>query len=62
MCEVCRRSRCDSRCPNAPEEPVFAECEHCGADIHYGDKYYDLAGHKICAKCITSAEEYAEIE
>ena len=30
MCDVCRQSPCDPRCPNAPEPEAVYKCRNCG--------------------------------
>lgn len=64
MCEVCRQHPCDSRCPNAPEEPVYGVCEACGDYIYVGDEFYQIGLHDFCVSCVennkTTAEDYAE--
>ena len=52
MCDICTKHPCDYRCPNAPEPPLFAECEECGAEIHDGDEYYAVGDHKYCVDCV----------
>lgn len=61
MCDVCRRSPCDSRCPNAPDSPKFGVCSVCDADILDGDDYYNIDGEYWCADCIADARTTAEV-
>lgn len=62
MCEICRHSPCDSRCPNASEPPVFAECEACGMEIYDGDEYYDIDGFNYCESCVRGGYRTAEVD
>ena len=62
MCEVCHRYICPSACPNAPEPPVYAKCEICGAKIYDGDAYYEIEDHKFCEACVSGAYRTAEVE
>lgn len=60
MCEICLRSPCHVRCPNAPEPiPVFI-CAECGNDIHDGEDYYEVLGEQFCEHCIDNAKGVAE--
>lgn len=54
MCDVCLRSPCYSRCPNAPEPPVVYHCAGCGDVIRDGEDYYDVAGEPYCEYCVSS--------
>ena len=60
ICDVCRKSPCDSRCPNAPKPPVIHECVLCGAEIREGDYYYKLDGIPHCEECVENGREEAE--
>lgn len=40
MCDICHRTPCLSRCPNAPEPMPVATCDYCGGDILEGDEYF----------------------
>lgn len=62
MCEICRHTPCDSRCPNAPLPPIFAECEACGYEIYDGDEYYEINGHKYCESCVRYSYKTAEVD
>lgn len=53
MCKLCHQSRCPSACPNAPEPPVFAECEYCGEEIYDGDTCYKIEDDYYCTDCVT---------
>lgn len=60
MCEICHRTICPGGCPNAPEPPVFAECEACGMEIYIGDEYYEINGQKYCEACVRGGYRTAE--
>ena len=62
MCEICRRHRCPSGCPNAPEPPLFTKCEACGAEIYDGDEYYNIDEHNYCESCVQGGYRTAEVE
>lgn len=62
MCELCLRSPCDSRCPNAPEPPIFALCRECGEPIYDGDEYYEIDGRNYCEACVLNGYRTAEVE
>lgn len=54
MCEVCRKSPCDVRCPNAPEQIEFVgNCEECGEPITTAYEYYRAPYDEIfcCEAC-----------
>lgn len=53
MCTVCRQTPCDPRCPNAPERPIYAKCESCGAKIYDGDEFFEVDGHNYCEECVS---------
>ena len=44
MCDICLRSPCDPRCPNAPDPPTVYTCKYCGEPIVPGDEYLELDG------------------
>ena len=62
MCEVCRHSPCDPRCPNAPEPRSVFICSGCGHEIYEGDDYWDIMGEQFCEKCIQNARGVAEYD
>ncbi len=63
MCEICRRSPCDARCPNAPEPRAIYKCEYCGEGITSGEKYLEYNGEYYHLDCIEemSGDEIAEM-
>ena len=61
MCDVCLKSPCDPRCPNAPdpeEIPVYV-CSGCGDDIVDGQDYWGIMGEQFCEHCIDKARQIA---
>ena len=62
MCTVCRQTPCHSRCPNAEEPPIYAQCESCGAEIRDGDEYYEIDSHNYCKDCVRAGHQTAEVE
>lgn len=62
MCDICRQTPCNSRCPNAPEPPVFGICVNCKEEILDGYDYYDIDGDIWCEECIDDSRKTAEVE
>lgn len=62
MCDVCWKTPCDPRCPNAPEPKKFGKCNECGYDIYEGDDYYEINGETYCEACICSFLRIAEVD
>ncbi len=62
MCDICLRSPCHPRCPNAPEPPVVTSCIHCGEHIHEGEDYYNIDGEPWCENCIDDCRTVAEAD
>lgn len=52
MCEICMKTPCDSRCPNAPEPKPVAICSECREGIYEGDKYFDGPDGPVCEACM----------
>ncbi len=44
MCDICLRSPCLPRCPNAPEPATIYTCAYCGEPIIEGDEYMKFDG------------------
>ncbi len=63
MCEICRRSPCDARCPNAPEPRAIYKCAYCGEGITNGEKYLEYNGKYYHLDCIEemSSDEIAKM-
>jgi hypothetical protein len=61
MCDICLRTPCHNRCPNAPEPPVVHTCLKCDAEIYAGDGYYDIDGEIWCEECVTDCRTTAEM-
>lgn len=60
MCEICLKSPCDPRCPNAPDpKPVYI-CDGCGHDIVEGEDAWHVLDEVYCEKCIDSFRIIAE--
>ncbi len=52
MCEICGKSPCHPRCPNAREpEPVYF-CDNCGGEILPGHRFLKIGDFAICEECI----------
>lgn len=62
MCDVCLKTPCDSRCPNAPDPPPVYVCSGCGDDIVVGEDYWDIMGEQFCHNCIADARKVAEYD
>ncbi len=55
MCEVCLRTPCHPRCPNAKESKIVGECKHCGEPIYDGSEYWtdddnNIYESRVCAE------------
>ncbi len=60
MCEICNKTPCDTRCPNAINESVC--CAECGAELYAGEYAYILDGEAYCEDCIhKNAISYLEL-
>ena len=62
MCEICLKSSCDPRCPNAPEPPTVFVCSGCGDFIYDGDDYYEVLGEQWCENCMNDMRRVAEYD
>lgn len=62
MCDMCRQSPCDPRCPNAPEPVSVFICSGCGESIYEGEDYWDVLGEQYCEKCIDDMRGVAEYD
>lgn len=51
MCDVCRQSPCDPRCPNAPNPPAVYTCKCCDEAVVAGDEFVELDGSYYHAEC-----------
>ena len=60
MCDVCLKSPCDPRCPNAPEPKAVFICSECGTNIVAGEDVWHVLGETYCEKCIDSFRSTAE--
>lgn len=59
MCEICLRSPCHPRCPNAAEPPAVFVCSGCGEAIRDGEDYWDVLYEQFCETCIDKARKEA---
>jgi hypothetical protein len=62
ICEVCLKSPCDMRCPNAEMPPIVYFCSECKEAIYDGDEYYAIGEEEYCAECFGSFRNYAEFQ
>ena len=62
MCDVCLRTPCHPRCPNAPAPPAVFVCSGCGHDIFAGEDYWDIMGEQWCEDCVIHARKVAEYD
>lgn len=57
MCDICRRSPCDSRCPNAPEPKRVYVCSRCGEGVYAGDRFLrEPDGDILCEICLDNMD------
>lgn len=59
MCEYCRSSPCDFRCPNADEPQALYECPICEDGIFVGESMTfinDEAYHVECLETLSTRE------
>lgn len=55
MCEICKKTPCDPRCPNAPEPEPVKICALCGEGIYKGERYYGGSEDgPVCEDCLQS--------
>lgn len=61
MCDVCLKSPCDPRCPNAPEpeEITVYVCSGCSVEIKDGQYVYEFLGEQFCETCVDKARKIA---
>jgi hypothetical protein len=62
MCDICLKSPCDPRCPNAPDPPAVFVCSGCGGDIYDGQAFWSIMGEQFCEGCIDDARGVAEYD
>ena len=60
MCEICHRTPCHPRCPNADEPAVVCLCANCGDEIHEGDEVYNINDELWCENCVRDCHCTAE--
>ena len=61
MCDICRHTKCDPRCPNA-DNTAMCYCKICGYEIYVGDTMDVIEGMRICEECVFDAKTTAEVE
>lgn len=52
MCAICHQSKCNCRCPNAPDPVGIYTCAECGEGILEGDEYVEDNGKKYHLDCL----------
>ena len=62
ICDVCLKTPCDCRCPNAPDPHQVFICSGCGEPILEGENYWDIMGEQWCQECIDKARGTAEYD
>jgi hypothetical protein len=62
MCNICLKSPCDYRCPNAPDPPEVYVCSVCSHPILEGEDYWDIMGEQWCETCVDKAKGVAEYD
>lgn len=62
MCDICHRTPCMNRCPNAQEPEAVFICSGCGRKIYEDDFYWDILGEQFCEECIDGYREIAKRE
>lgn len=60
MCDVCFRTPCSGRCPNAPEPEGVATCSRCENPIFVGEEYAIFDEKCYCEQCLIDMP-YSEI-
>ena len=67
MCAICRRTPCDPRCPNSPEQAPEFVCDRCGHRILSGEEFLHTPGGTVCKHCIDNMDrnelfEFLDVE
>lgn len=53
MCYICKKTHCDSRCPNYESHSFHHYCNICNGEINEGDDYIEnMDGEYIHYECI----------
>lgn len=55
MCDICHKTHCDYRCPNAPDPATIYECAHCNEPIVAGDRYVYYDSNYYHEDCLPKA-------
>lgn len=61
MCDICLKSPCDHRCPNAPDPAPVYVCDGCGSRICEGEFVWHIMEEVYCEDCIDSFRSIAEL-
>ncbi len=61
MCDVCSKTPCMDRCPNAVHEAIHWCCL-CDSEIYEGEDYLDLDDGPVCMDCVSYHKKTAERE
>jgi hypothetical protein len=63
MCSECRKDKCPSRCPNAPELKIIGRCFYCKGLIYDGYERWQDTNENIfcCQDCATNNYGIKEI-
>ena len=56
MCPVCKRYRCASSCPNAPEPNSSGRCAKCKDHIVDGEEMVEIEGKSYHFECLSSRD------
>ena len=68
MCEICRQTPCDYRCPNYSSTALHSKCSLCGDTIEIGEEYVESnngnVAHVECCSLygITDAFKFLDID
>lgn len=62
ICEICLKTPCDARCPNAELPPIVHYCSECGEPIYDEDEFFYFGKVKYCVNCIDDARSFASKE
>lgn len=57
MCDICRRTPCHPRCPNAEEKVTEFVCFYCDEPIEFGEEFLKSdVGNTVHAECFSSMD------
>ncbi len=60
ICDICLKSPCDPRCPNAPDPVPVYICDGCGSPILEGEDAWHIQQEVYCEHCIDGFRSVAE--